>query len=248
MPLIVIVGDVRTGKTSLMSALAMDMIEDMGDQVQVYHNYNFQHPNAIKVQPEDLYKITRDGKEHLVLLDEAYAWLEARCSGTNEVNEYLSYILFQSGKDETTFVLTVQLFSTIDRRFRKMANILIEAERDPSGFIYTFMKPDLSDWSMYYIEESDMEPYFEAFKTFEKVQPIDENMLIRVITDKTKLGPEVSKIIDKLHEINKGTWTRGAIDAWLRNNRYAEAYGKYVYEELKLRETIRKGQTVTQEC
>ena len=242
MPLINIIGDVRTGKTALMTALAVDEILDDPENTEVFHNYDLNISGAVKVEPEDLFKIRKNGKQHLVLIDEAYAWLESRISSSNEMNQYLSYILFQSGKDDTTFILTEQLLSTIDKRFRKMGNLIIEAEKDPIGFIYTFMLPDLSEWNTYYVLLEDMEPYFPNYGTYTKVQPIDEDMMIRVVTDKTKLGPEIDHIIEELHKIHPGKWTKGAIDAWLMKNRYAPSYGTYVYNEMKLRELSKKGE------
>lgn len=242
MPLINIIGDVRSGKTLLMTALAVDEYLADPNNVEVFHNYDLNIDGAIRIQPEDIFKIKKNGKQHLVLIDEAYAWLESRCSAGSEMNMFLSYILFQSGKDDTTFILTEQLLSTIDKRFRKMSNLIIECERDPAGFIYTFMTRDLEDFNIFYATEEDMSEYYHFYGTFTKVDPIDEDMMIRVVTDKTKLGPEIDAIIEQLSLINSGRWTKGAIDAWLMKNRYAPSFGTYVYNEMKLRELSKKGQ------
>lgn len=240
MPLINIIGDVRTGKTLLMTALAVDTYLAEPGNITVYHNYDLALDKAIKIAPEDLFRIRRDGKQHLVLIDEAYAWLESRVSSHSETNQYLSYILFQSGKDDTTFILTEQLLSTIDKRFRKMSNVIIEAQADPEGFIYTFMLPNLESFAQYYVRREEMEPYYKYYGTFTKIQPIDDDMMIRVVSDKTKLGPEIDAIINELYKISPGGWTKGAIDAWLLKHRYAPAYGRYVYNEIKLREIAKK--------
>lgn len=224
-----------------MTALAVDTYLADPENTEVFHNYDLNLEGSVRIEPEDLFKIRRNGKQHLVLIDEAYAWLESRVSVHSEMNQYLSYILFQSGKDDTTFILTEQLLSTIDKRFRKMSNLIIEAERDPEGFIYTFMTPDLEEFNTYYLTEEDMEPYYPYYGTYTKVQPIDEDLMIRVVTDKTKLGPEIDAIIEKLHEINPGRWTKGAIDAWLMKNRYAPSFATYVFNEMKLRELSQKG-------
>ena len=240
MPLINIIGDVRTEKTLFMTSLAVDELRESPENTEVFHNYDLNIEGSVKIEPEDLFNIRKNGKQHLVLIDEAYAWLESRCSSGNEMNQFLSYILFQSGKDDTTFILTEQLLSTIGKRFRKMCNLIIEAERDPAGFVYTFMTPDLSEYNSYYLTEEDMQEYYQYYGTYTKVQPIDEDMRIRVITDKTKLGPVIDEIIERLHEINPNKWTKGAIDAWLMKNRYAPSFGTYVYNEMKLRELSRK--------
>ena len=79
-------GDVGSGKTLFCTQVALH------DKRQIYSNYNIKLPNYHDLKPEMLSILT---ESTLVIIDEAYTWLESRLSGRN-INLYLTYILFQS--------------------------------------------------------------------------------------------------------------------------------------------------------
>src|SRR4030042_4075128 len=128
--LISIEGDVGSGKTLLSTFMAID------DPRPVYANYKINIPNFKPLKPEMLWELN---KPTLIILDEAYTWLENRTSG-KPINRYMSYILFQSRKRGLDFILTDQIVGTIDPRYRWMINFDIQSEVHEHGFLYQLTK------------------------------------------------------------------------------------------------------------
>ena len=116
--IILLTGLLGTGKTLLLTYFA-----DMEQLQQIFANYNIKVDNFKRVKPEELENIT----EGLLLIDEAYSWLESRTSGSTE-NKYLTNrIGFNSRKRGLTVIISAQVLSSIDVRFRKLAEFIIMA-------------------------------------------------------------------------------------------------------------------------
>jgi len=124
--LMLILGNIREGKTLLAVYLAWWMFK-MGVELPVYHNIDLWLPFARRVDVGELLDL--EGLESgLMVMDEAYSWLESRVSSSN-LNRYVSYFIFQSGKRGVDVVATCQLGSSIDLRFYDLAHIIVLARK-----------------------------------------------------------------------------------------------------------------------
>jgi adenylate kinase family enzyme len=212
--LVLLVGDVGSGKTLFATRIALRV------KKPVYANYTIKIPNHVDLTPEILNVINEPS---LVILDEAYAWLESRMSG-KPINLYMSYILFQSRKLGLDFMLTQQLAGTIDLRFREMANWVIECEYVPEvGFRYTFYKVNtLREMKPFVMllplkEAEKVYPYYDSWQ---RINPIDSDLLVKVSDNKKSIMNDVDSVVDELLKIAPAhKWSRGIItDYVLRNN------------------------------
>jgi hypothetical protein len=208
-----IFGDVGSGKTLLASYIASKVDKP------IYANYTLKLPEYHDLKPEDLSKLK---ESTLVIVDEAYTWLESRLSGRN-INLYMSYILFQSRKRGLDIILTDQLTGTIDLRFREMTNYEILCENIEHGFEYQISK--ISRFGNYRIRKLIMpyhtaEKIFPLFDSWQLIDPIDKNMLFNVTEDKGEIIGDVDKAANWLIEqfpINR--ITKGVVsDFCLREN------------------------------
>lgn len=128
MPLTNVVSDVRQGKTLWTTIVAINeynhAFRNRYTPRPLFANYKINLPNWHPLKPETLFAINKKRyPRSLVLLDEAYAWIESRGSGSSNLNKFMSYILFQSGKRGIDFMLTDQIEGTIDTRYRQLLNI-----------------------------------------------------------------------------------------------------------------------------
>lgn len=71
----------------------------------------------------------------LILMDEAYQYVDSRASMSTE-NRLFSYVLFQSRKKNVEIFLTAQLTSSLDLRFRELADFIVDCEQIKEGFQY----------------------------------------------------------------------------------------------------------------
>jgi hypothetical protein len=162
-------------------------------------NYKIRLPNWKPLKPESLFSVN---KPTLVILDEAYAWLESRQSGT-PIARYMSYILFQSGKRGIDFYLTDQIEGSIDTRYRQLLNFRIECENlgVNVGFFYHFTKRTKGGFSMpvdKVLPYSVAEKVFPYYDTLEIINPIDEELLFKVSESKESTVEVVDDIVEKL--------------------------------------------------
>ena len=128
--IILVNGLLGTGKTLFLVYLAT-----IEKKLKIYSNFTLKVGNAKRITPYDLEEINKG----LMLLDEFYAWAESRTSG-KEANRYLTNrIGFNSRKRELTIVISAQLNSSIDLRFRELADVKVTAlgfNPEEEGFIY----------------------------------------------------------------------------------------------------------------
>lgn len=111
-------GGVGTGKTLLLTLFAK-MCEG---KMPIYANFTLKVKGAKLITINDLEGINSG----LLLIDEAYAWLESRTS-TSRLNQYMSRIIFQSRKRRLHMFAAEQIRSSIDLRFRDMSALTILA-------------------------------------------------------------------------------------------------------------------------
>lgn len=160
--LILIIGGVGTGKTVLSVILAAK------SRRRVFSNFQIYIP---RYGPLDLSKLVKLEYQNCeLLLDEAYVYLEARMA-MSKINQYLSYLLFQSRKKSINLVLTAQLSSTIDNRFRQLADYVIMCEKSGGGFRYTVINNMTGDRRSFHLSKSKVERFFALYDTYEVIHP-----------------------------------------------------------------------------
>lgn len=185
-------GWIGKGKTLLMTYFATIVDKP------VYANYQIDIPNFRTLSPEILPEINEPS---LILIDEAYTWLESRKSMSN-ISIYLSYILYQSRKRGLDFILTVQDISSVDIRFRNHADYIIHAEG---------LKDDVYRYSMTRGRKSDRKvnlslsmdkakEIYKIYDTMQMVNPIDENMISDIATNPEILNNRIDEIVDKIEQ------------------------------------------------
>lgn len=183
--LIVILGKLGSGKTFIMTLLALFY------KREIWSNYEIHIPNYRKLDIIDLFNL----KDNIVLLmDEAYSWIESRNSNSS-INEYISSILYHTRKTFTDIYLTTPMLSTIDKRFRKTANFIIYCRyRNPyskENFHFLFYNKDNNTYTNQTILYSKAEKYFKLYNTYEKIESHRkkglEYKLLRKYPDKLKI-------------------------------------------------------------
>jgi len=190
--LVSVIGGLGSGKTLLTTILATK------SDRKVYANYRIKQKNFSILQPEILLIINEPS---LIIIDEAYAWLESRTSG-GQLNRYMSYILFQSRKRNIDFLLTSQIYNTVDRRFRLLTDIEIQCKHSDIGFeYYIFTQKSEKPINKFILSEENAERYYELYDTFEKIDPIDERMIFNISTDKGKDIEEINNVAEMI--VNK---------------------------------------------
>lgn len=117
--LIFVNGPLGSGKTLLMTYFAYKY----RNSVDIYSNYHLDLENANDIGPHDVSQI----REGLLLIDEAYTWIDSRES-QDDLNKFMSKMLFQSRKRNMDMVISAQLTHSVDLRFRDLSDIIISAE------------------------------------------------------------------------------------------------------------------------
>ena len=226
--LISIEGDVGSGKTLLATFIAST------DSRKVYSNYKLNIPNFSPLKPETLWNLNEPS---LVLLDEAYSWLESRTSG-KDVNRYMSYVLFQSRKRGLDFILTEQLVGTIDLRYRGMINWVIQAEAFELGFEYLCYKvtrKGVFGPARLVMSNRIAERIFPLYDTFEKVDPLDTDMLFKISQDKGEIIKQIDVVRDILIKEygSPQKISLGNVRDYCLRNSFPKPYVQSVYDAIK---------------
>jgi len=229
MMLILVLGDVGTGKTLLTTILAY-LSHKKG--VEVYSNYTLNFPYK-KLTVNMIYNI----KKGLVLLDEAYTWLEARISGS-KLNRFLSYILFQSRKRGLNWILTAQLGSVIELRFREMSDYVIYSDICDLGFSYEVYKKTKYGFvkiNSFRLPYENAEQFFSLYDTYEVIPPFRlEEMQLEFMTPE-EFNLTVKRVADEIIKkfSNVENWTKDKVLYALKKLGYSRDLAKYVYLEIK---------------
>lgn len=224
MTLVVCHGNRGSGKTTIATGLARQAI-DQG--VPVWANYGI--VGAKELTPSNI--LTIQGPA-LVIIDEAYVWLDSRVSAST-LNRFMSYILFQSRKMGLDFVLTVQLIHTLDKRFRDLTDTYIacEHQKTKDRFKYEILSVQKSVVKTRYLSHRTAEKYiFPYFKTEERIDN-NESQLMESMDH-----AEQNRIIDKwvdAAEDQEIEPKRDRIKDWCMRNGIPAKYSSYIYFRLR---------------
>ena len=228
---ILVVGGIGTGKTLLMTFMALD------DERDVYANYQINIPRFHKLSPA---KLERVQKSALILIDEGYIWMESRTSSSMS-NRFWTYVVFQSRKRTIDMVTTCQMYSSLDIRFRTMADWVIEAEKDERGFRYTVYQGGRDLETSRYVEPIgtfgiDFElakEIYPIYDTMELVSPIDSFMTAGIESDPEEINELVDTIVAELQQEIRGVQLRRFhVEDFCLKHGYPAKYAKFVWNRL----------------
>ena len=181
--LTIVTGGGGSGKTLLCVITARKYIEGGGT---VYANFSLSGAQNL-----DLERLLRGQYSRcLVLIDEAYAYLESRLSG-RPLNRACSYILFQSRKLGLHIMMTAQMLMTVDVRFRTLMDVWVSARAVRPGFEYWFYQASTGRARRLVLPWRVAERYFDLYDTYELVEPADQVEIV----DRLFLEPD--EILDR---------------------------------------------------
>lgn len=222
--LISIIGAIGSGKTLLCVILAYFSKKD------VFSNFQIDIKRYNELEIIDLLDL-KNGI--MVIIDEAYTWLESRTS-LSTLNRYLSYIIFQSRKRTIDIITTSQMFSSVDIRFREQSNIIVQCKRIDDDFHYTFNYIGSKQISTFILPFKKAKKFFSIYDTLEIVesnqkQELEFKLLQNYPNHLLVKVKEIAEFIkDKVKKI-----THDSIKTALLMNGYNTSYEKYIYLYLK---------------
>lgn len=225
MTLIIISGYMGSGKTLLATDFALT------SKIPVLSNYKIDCKNYESLDIGQLLHLPYD--KCLVILDEAYAYLESRVS-MSKLNLYMSYILFQSRKRGITIILTAQLENSIDNRFLSLADIKIYAQQTKDGFSYFITNDRII--KKVRISFKDAEKIWCKYDTLNVILPPNleelENRIANM--DKKTLKKNVDKLEKEIRdEYGEVKFTHALVNNFLLDKQYDEFFSSYLYARLQ---------------
>lgn len=157
-----IIGRYGSGKTLISVYLASKT------NLPIYANFQIKIDNYHELNIRDIFNLPNPS---IIILDEAYTWLESRASSRN-VNRYVSYILFQSRKRGLDIYTTSQLFRSVDVRFRIMSDFIILCSNNKrlQCFEYFFYRVG-SGFTKLSLSYEKAKKYYVLYDTMEVVKP-----------------------------------------------------------------------------
>ena len=170
-----IVGEFGSGKT------LYEVLVACSAEREILGNFTLRLDNYTKIDPIDLKEI---GFNKLVLIDEIYLWLESRVS-SSFINRYVTYILLQCRHRTIDVYGTLQLFSSVDIRFRATVHRIIKCRRIDNGnndtdlwdFRYDIMNTYTGKIRKFILKYQDAIKYFALYDTYEIMESYDSEGL-----------------------------------------------------------------------
>lgn len=148
-------------------------------------NYDLKQPyfkEFEKINPMDL--LDFELRNCVVLLDEAYTFLDSRVSGS-EANRYQSYFLFQSRKRKVKIIYVAQVYTSCDKRLRAITDRWVLCQKnliDPNGddedinnishFTYEFWNQESNEPNIMDLPINDAKKFFNYYDTEEVLTPM----------------------------------------------------------------------------
>jgi hypothetical protein len=229
MTLTALVGDLGAGKTLFLTNQAIE------DDRPVYSNYEIKIDRYHALTPEMLVDIEGPA---LIIIDDAYDWLESRLSG-RDINRYFSYVYFQSRKRGLEFMISIQLLSTIDLRYRDMITYLVLAEKiEDVGFQYTIVKNTMRQQKakVLFLPYENAEELFPMYNSWEYMPTIDAELMSKVIeaTNPEGLNIEVANMAREIITKNPNKKiTKGFVKDYLIQNKKPLNHTEHVYNRIQ---------------
>ena len=229
MALYALLGEFGSGKSLYL------VLEGCSSERDILGNFTLRLDNYTKIEPESLKNF---GFNKLVLLDEIYLWLESRVS-SSLINRFVGYILLQCRHRSIDVYGTLQLFSSVDIRFRAMVSKIIKCKRvrnksrdsDLWDFRYDEINTYTGKVKTFKLRYNDALKYFPLYDTFEILESYDsESMELELLKRKPrklyiKLVEIASIIKPKLEKI-----THASVSMALLKEGYDKSYERLVYD------------------
>lgn len=227
--LVIILGNLGSGKTLIMTLLALS------DKRDIWSNYFIKDKRYRELDIPDLFDLPDN---ILLLMDEAYAWIESRVSSSS-LNEYLSSILYHTRKAFTDIYLTTPELSAIDKRFRKIANYFVLCEhrsnQEIDDFHFTFYDKDNNSYGNFSLLYKEAEKLFHFYDTYEKVDSYRKKGLQFKILKKypVRLKDYIIEITELIYNKLNGKITHDIVKDCLLMEGIDLAYEPLIYIRLK---------------
>ncbi|MFW9949622.1 MAG: AAA family ATPase [Candidatus Thorarchaeota archaeon] len=236
--LVAILGNLGSGKTLL------SVINAYYSNLPIVSNFFIDFSNR-EIESFDLDRFLRaDYQNCIILLDEAYNYLESRISGS-ELNRVMSYILFQFRKKNVTMYFTAQLFSTIDRRYRELCDMIIVAKsRDPTkkeNFSYTITNFLIT--KKFVLDYEKASEFFTMYDTKEVILNHNPKLEFNLKSDTDKMS-EITMIAEEVNQFyeKKNTLTRNMVKLYFTTHKLPSFLITEVYTQAKLLRDEKKEQ------
>lgn len=233
--LTVIYGGVGSGKTLLLTILGYYLKSNIISNYQLF----FQKPDY-KIEEFNVSKFVQAKYENCkILMDEAYVYLESRLSMSNK-NKAFSYILFQSRKKSIDMYLTVQLVSTIEKRYREMFDYSIFSHGfNGFEYIYSVYNHTNKETKILKLREDKIIGFYQLYDTNEVVKP-DNSIIYQFIT-KTEKEERLDILTEEYLKRNDGyRITKDSVKLFLFKESMPTNYLGLLYATLKKIEEKRK--------
>jgi len=228
--LVFLLGNNGSGKSYLLVYFAVKFTND------IYSNFKIKIDNYIPLTIEYLLNLDKLDKGN-IFLDEAYTWLESRTSG-DSLNLLTSYLIYQKRKRHLDIYLTAQMFSSVDKRARYLANIIIEClprvnlKKDDFNYIYKDI--DTNKEISFMIPYKIAKKYFSYYDTYEIIEPQKKSRYeFNILKDNPKAMLKKIKKISKIIKPMLKIITHDSIKTALILSGYEIGYEKYLYSYMK---------------
>lgn len=228
--LIAIIGAMGSGKTLLMVYLALMSVRE------IYSNFKIHIDRYKPLEIMDLL----DLKDNIdVFIDEGYTWLESRTSSSH-LNRYLSYIVLQSRKRTIDIIISAQMFSSIDVRFREQCDVIIKCKKimknkKIAGFKYSILFVEKNIVRTFILKIKKAEKLFNMYDTYQIIEPhMKEQMRLKILEEDNpqKMWDEIQEISEVIRNDLKEFTHPAVLNALMRNG-FKASYEPQVYSILK---------------
>lgn len=202
------------------------------------------------------YDIFNLKKNSLIIIDEAYKWLDCRLSQTR-IAIFLSHISMESRKTNQDWYIACQYDDYIDFRFTEDADLVIDCQNiklgkyikedkkrlkyinvgdDKNEYIYKFQwKNKKIKNKIFKLSCEQSEMLYKHFDTNECIQEFGiAKYKLGILQDNPiLLDKEIKKVVRKINKYVPPKYTRAELMSLLMEMGYHESYTKYIYPYLK---------------
>lgn len=157
------------------------------------------------------YKTFLRGGYHdcMIIIDEVYQYVDSR-SSMSDINQFFSYILFQSRKLRIELIIIAQEINTVDIRYRLLLDNIITCYKTTKGFYFIREKADKSKTGTVFLPFEKAEPFFSMYNTNEVIfehdlqykdpdQLLEESKDIAVMLVNSHQNQKISKSLVNIH-------------------------------------------------